>query len=165
MDEGGQRLASRRLPEGLDGIRMFHELVAGHVDDLTKVVVGIETDRGLWDTAVGIPLARSLSLALITTVISTLLGLLSALAFRKRFRGRDFLFYSTLLAAIVPGLTLGLGITLLAQELDFGLGIFSTGLLSHLIWTHPFSFVILVITFNRFDTTIEEAAAVLGATR
>jgi transposase len=48
MDEGGQRLASRRLPEGLEGIRGFHELVAEHSDDPSGVVVGIETDRGLW---------------------------------------------------------------------------------------------------------------------
>jgi transposase len=56
MDEGGQRLASRRLPEGLEGIRGFHELVAAHAEDPSEVVVGIETDRGLWVqalTAVG----------------------------------------------------------------------------------------------------------------
>ena len=29
MDEAGARLASRRLPEGLAGIRAFHELTAG----------------------------------------------------------------------------------------------------------------------------------------
>lgn len=48
MDEGGQRLASRRLAEGLEGIRGFHELVAQYSDDPSGVVVGIETDRGLW---------------------------------------------------------------------------------------------------------------------
>ena len=42
---------SRRLPEGLDGIRVFHELVADHVSDPGEVIVGIETDRGLWVTA------------------------------------------------------------------------------------------------------------------
>ena len=48
MNEAGDRLAARRLPEGLEGIRRFHELVAGHADDPGEVVVGIETDRGLW---------------------------------------------------------------------------------------------------------------------
>ena len=48
MDEAGQRLASRRLPEGLTGIRGLHELVAGHAEEPTEVVVGIETDRGPW---------------------------------------------------------------------------------------------------------------------
>lgn len=48
MDETGNRLTSRRLPEGLDGIGGFHDLVAGYVDDPFGVVIGIETDRGLW---------------------------------------------------------------------------------------------------------------------
>lgn len=48
MDAEGTRLASRRLPEGLAGIRGFHELVADHAQDPTEVVIGIETDRGLW---------------------------------------------------------------------------------------------------------------------
>lgn len=48
MDESGGRLADRRFLEGLEGIRGFHELVAEHADDPGEVVVGIETDRGLW---------------------------------------------------------------------------------------------------------------------
>ena len=48
MDEAGRRLASRRLPEGLAGIRQLHEMVAEHAEDPGQVVVGIETDRGLW---------------------------------------------------------------------------------------------------------------------
>ena len=48
MDEDGTRLRTRRLPEGLEGVAMFHELVAEHTTDPTEVVVGIETDRGLW---------------------------------------------------------------------------------------------------------------------
>ena len=48
MDADGARLASRRLPEGLPGIGGFHELVAAHVEEPSQVVIGIETDRGLW---------------------------------------------------------------------------------------------------------------------
>ena len=48
MDADGARLASRRLPEGLAGIGGFHELVAAHVEEPSQVVIGIETDRGLW---------------------------------------------------------------------------------------------------------------------
>ena len=51
MTEDGKKLAGRRLPEGLDGIRVFHELVADHIVDPAEVIVGIETDRGLWVTA------------------------------------------------------------------------------------------------------------------
>jgi transposase len=48
MDETGAQIARRRLPEGLAGIRGFHDLVADHVEDPGEVVVGIETDRGMW---------------------------------------------------------------------------------------------------------------------
>jgi transposase len=48
MDEAGRRLASRRLPEGLTGIRQLHELVAAHAEEPEQAVIGIETDRGLW---------------------------------------------------------------------------------------------------------------------
>jgi len=48
MDVDGAKLASRRLPEGLAGIRGFHQLVAAHAEEPAQVVIGIETDRGLW---------------------------------------------------------------------------------------------------------------------
>jgi len=48
LDEAGTRLATRRLPEGLVGMARFHEMVGGHVSEPSEVVVGIETDRGLW---------------------------------------------------------------------------------------------------------------------
>ncbi len=51
MDADGARLASRRLPEGLAGMAAFHELVADHAGDPSEVVVGMETDRGLWAEA------------------------------------------------------------------------------------------------------------------
>jgi len=51
MNDDGARLAVRRLPEGLEGVRVFHELIAAHIDDPDEVVIGIETDRGLWVTA------------------------------------------------------------------------------------------------------------------
>jgi transposase len=60
-DEDGVRLVRARLPEGLEGITRLHALVAEHAPsawaELTaeqavgRVVVGIETDRGPWVTA------------------------------------------------------------------------------------------------------------------
>jgi transposase len=48
MDDAGRRLTSRRLPEGLAGIRALHELVAAHAEEPDQVAFGIEIDRGLW---------------------------------------------------------------------------------------------------------------------
>jgi hypothetical protein len=51
MNEDGKRLGKTRLPEGVEGIARFHELVSTHVEDSAEVVIGIETDRGLFVTA------------------------------------------------------------------------------------------------------------------
>jgi transposase len=51
MDEGAKRLGGGRLPEGVKGIERFHELVGAHVEDPSEVVIGIETDRGLFVAA------------------------------------------------------------------------------------------------------------------
>jgi transposase len=51
MNEAGQRLASRRFPEGLAGIRGLHELIGSHAGEPDHVIIGIETDRGLWVSA------------------------------------------------------------------------------------------------------------------
>jgi hypothetical protein len=50
-NEDGKRLAGGRLPEGVEGIARFHDLVGGHADEPGEVVVGIETDRGLFVAA------------------------------------------------------------------------------------------------------------------
>jgi transposase len=54
MDAEGARLASRRLPEGLAGIAALHEVIADHAIEPKEVVIGIETDRGLWVQALGV---------------------------------------------------------------------------------------------------------------
>ena len=51
MDEGGSRLGYARLPEGIEGIARFHEMVGEHTSVADEVVIGVETDRGLWVAA------------------------------------------------------------------------------------------------------------------
>src|SRR4051795_3667661 len=61
VDEEGQVLARRRLPEGIEGIAGLHALVADHLpeewvelepEQVTALIkVGIETDRGPWVAA------------------------------------------------------------------------------------------------------------------
>jgi transposase len=54
MGEAGTVLARRRLPEGVAGIALLHELVGrclGEDADEAEVLVGIETDRGPWVAA------------------------------------------------------------------------------------------------------------------
>ena len=51
QDEDGRRLGGGRLPEGVEGIARFHELAARHAPEPAEVVIGIETDRGLFAAA------------------------------------------------------------------------------------------------------------------
>lgn len=54
MNSSGRRLAKARLPEGVSGIARFHAIIGDLVGDDTdevEVLVGIETDRGPWVSA------------------------------------------------------------------------------------------------------------------
>lgn len=123
-------------------------------------------------TIVGEPLVNywpaltlSLLLALVTAIVATALALAAAMAFRERFRGRGLLFYVLLLGMLTPGVILGLGLRLFADEMGLTPGPWTTGLLVHVAWTMPFGFIVFLIFLNRMDRSVEEAAAVLGASR
>ena len=47
VDEEGKVLGKRRVPDGVEGVRLINELVAAHAEEVGEVVVGIEIDRGL----------------------------------------------------------------------------------------------------------------------
>ena len=54
MDERGRVLARGRLPEGVAGMARLHELIGeqlGEGADDAEVIIGTETDRGLWVAA------------------------------------------------------------------------------------------------------------------
>ena len=51
MDAEGRRLAGGRVPDGIDGVRRAHEMIAGHIDEPGEVTVATETDRGLFVAA------------------------------------------------------------------------------------------------------------------
>jgi len=109
------------------------------------------------------PIGLSVTLALLTSIIATTLALMAALAFRERFRGRGLVFYLLLLGMVTPGIILGLGFRLFADQIGLPTGWKTTGLLTHVAWTMPFGFIVFLVFLNRFDRTIEEAASVLGA--
>jgi len=48
IDAEGRRVGGSRLPEGVEGVARFHELVAAHATDPGDVVIATETDRGLF---------------------------------------------------------------------------------------------------------------------
>jgi transposase len=50
-NEVGDRLGYKRVPEGLEGVRLAHELIGAHAQDPGDVTLASETDHGLFITA------------------------------------------------------------------------------------------------------------------
>ncbi|MCW2951928.1 MAG: transporter permease [Conexibacter sp.] len=131
-----------------------------HPSDYSLFTIAGEPLTNYWP-----PLRLSLILGLLTALLATALALMAALAFRRRFRGRGPLFYLLLLGLLTPGVILGLGMRLFADQVGLGAHWYTTGLLLHVAWTMPFGFIVFLIFLNRYDVSVEEAAAVLGASR
>lgn len=105
---------------------------------------------------------RSLALAFMTTVVSTVLGVMSAQAFRRNFRGSGAVFYLIILGMMVPGVLVGLGMALVANTFGIERHWWTTAFVLHVVYTFPFAFLIMLAIFNRFDASVEEAAWSLG---
>ena len=108
-------------------------------------------------------LLRSLILALIVMVITALFSTMLAMAFRKRFRGAGVLFYTVMSGLMVPGILLSLGLATLLRAVGLSPAWYSSALGVHVVWTLPFGFLVMMAVFNRFDSSLEEAARDMGA--
>lgn len=111
---------------------------------------------------IGDALVRSLTLAFLTMVTATVLGVISAQAFREKFRFSGVVFYLIVLGMIVPGVLVGLGTALLANHLGVARHWWSTSFVAHVVYTFPFAFLVMLAIFNRFDRSVEEASWSLG---
>jgi putative spermidine/putrescine transport system permease protein len=139
---------------------------------------------GLGTVDIGAAFQRSLMLGSVVMALTILLSLLAGLAFRKKLRGGDAIFYVAIASLIMPSVIVSLGIGLQFRLLDTGikaaltglgaegllenygttLGLLTSALGAHLTWTLPFGLLIMFAVFNRFDPSYEEAARDLGAT-
>lgn len=140
--------------------------------------------EGLGVVDIGAALQRSLGLGLLVMAITVVFSVLAGLAFRKKLRGGNLLFFVVVASLIMPSIIVSLGIGLEFRLIDtalkglfaawgmedtlanFGtsLGLFTSALGAHLTWTLPFGLLIMFAIFNRFNPAYEEAARDLGAT-
>lgn len=127
-----------------------------------KHVLGFAPPSRIAPLPIGEALTRSLTLAFATMVVSTVLGTLTAQAFRSKFRGSGFVFYLVVLGMMVPGVLLGLGMSLVANQFGIDRNWWSTAFVLHVVYTYPFAFLVMLAIFNRFDKSIEEASWALG---
>jgi putative spermidine/putrescine transport system permease protein len=107
-------------------------------------------------------LARSLILAFMTMVVSTVLGVSAAQAFRRRFRFSGAVFYLIVLGMMVPGVLVGLGMALVANTIGIDRHWWGSAFVLHVVYTFPFAFLVMLAIFNRFDQSVEEASWSLG---
>ena len=140
--------------------------------------------EGLGTVDIGAAFRRSLMLGAVVMAFTVVLSVLAGLAFRKRLKGGDALFYVAVASLIMPSIIVSLGIGLQFRLLDTGiksaltalgaegtletygtaLGLLTSALGAHLTWTLPFGLLIMFAVFNRFNPAYEEAARDLGAT-
>ena len=62
-------------------------------------------------------MGRSIMLALMVMVITALFSTMLAMAFRKKFRFSNVLFYTILSGLMIPGVLLSLGLAILMRQL------------------------------------------------
>jgi putative spermidine/putrescine transport system permease protein len=108
-------------------------------------------------------MGRSVILALMVMVITALFATMLAMAFRKKFFFSNVLFYTILTGLMVPGVLLSLGMAILMRQLGISPAWYTSGLAVHVIWALPFSYLVMMAVFNRFDSSLEEAARDMGA--
>ncbi|MAS04848.1 MAG: ABC transporter permease [Ahrensia sp.] len=127
-----------------------------------KHVLGFAPPSRVAPLPIGEALLRSVTLAFATMVVSTVLGTLTAQAFRRHFKGSSVVFYLVVLGMMVPGVLLGLGMALVADQFGFARTWWGTAFVLHVVYTYPFGFLVMLAIFNRFDSSVEEAAWALG---
>jgi putative spermidine/putrescine transport system permease protein len=108
-------------------------------------------------------MGRSIILALMVMVITALFATMLAMAFRKKFFLSNVLFYTILTGLMVPGVLLSLGMAILMRQLGISPAWYTSGLAVHVIWALPFSYLVMMAVFNRFDSSLEESARDMGA--
>jgi putative spermidine/putrescine transport system permease protein len=108
---------------------------------------------------------RSISLAVVVTVLTVVFSFLAGLAFRQRFKGDSVVFYLMIGSLVAPGLVLGIGVGLLFQYLGIMPAWYTSALGAHLSWTLPFGVLVMFAVMSRFDRAWEEAGRDLGASR
>jgi spermidine/putrescine transport system permease protein len=122
-----------------------------------------------WTSAFSIPelndsLFTSLRLAALSTVVSTAIGTLMAIALvRHRFRGKRSANLLIVIPMATPEVVIGASLLSMFIYYSFALG-FSTLLIAHIMFSISFVVVVVRSRLIGFDRHLEEAAGDLGAT-
>jgi spermidine/putrescine transport system permease protein len=112
---------------------------------------------------------NSITVALISTVISTVIGALLALAlWRFRFPGRAPLEAASALPIVIPEICMGVALLVFFNRVGWPTGLpwpldLSSIIFSHVAFSFPFVTVVVRSRMVGFDRSLEEASKDLGA--
>lgn len=125
------------------------------------------------DARIGDAFRTSMLIAVVSTVVATILGTMLALAFeRYRFRGRRSLDTMVYLPIIVPDIVMAVSLlaffSLLFRALNAATGLslrtgLGTVIIAHIAFNISFVTVVVRASLRTFDRQLEEAAQDLGA--
>jgi spermidine/putrescine transport system permease protein len=115
------------------------------------------------DAKVGLATINTLTVAIVSTLVSTVIGTMAALALhRYDFRVRGFSEASLYIPIVIPEIVMGIGLLSLYATMKIPLGI-PTITLSHIAFSIPFVALVVRARLHGFDRSVEEAAMDLGA--
>jgi spermidine/putrescine transport system permease protein len=120
----------------------------------------------LQNAAVKDALFRSLGIALVTVVVSTLIGTITAYGLYKlQFRGKQFLRTSILLPVVMPYVvTGGALLVFFTRVIHIPLG-YTSIIIAHIVFSTPLAVFVILGRMQRINWAWEEAAMDLGANR
>ena len=110
-------------------------------------------------------LVNTMLVAITSTVISTIIGTISAYGLKKyNFRGKKFINELLYIPVIIPEIVLGISLLCIYSFLKLELGMFSL-ILSHIAFSIPFVIINVNSSIEAMNPNIEEAASDLGASK
>jgi spermidine/putrescine transport system permease protein len=119
--------------------------------------------RAIADTAIRLSLLNSLQVAMVATLLSTLLGLLAAFAiYRYSFFGKTSFRIALNLPILLPGVVTGVAMLAYFSDLGWELSLL-TVILGHTVFGIPVALGAILTRLNQFPRSLEEAAFDLGA--
>ena len=121
---------------------------------------------GLWyEETMHRALKNSLIIAVVSSVISTIFGILTARALaRHQYIGKKPIFGLIMAPLFLPEIIIGVSLLIVMIQIGLTLNIW-TVIIGHVLIITPFSVSILAAAFNNMDRSLEEASLDLGETR
>lgn len=106
---------------------------------------------------------NSLTIAMVSTLVATIIGTLAALALQRyRFPGYTLTESALYIPVIIPEVVMGISLLVFFSLVGVRLGL-GTITLSHIAFSIPFVALVVRARLHGFDKSIEEAAMDLGA--